>query len=270
MRCTVRDGRLALLQPNDKMPNKRYSKICLKGIAEIQQVYSDERIQTPMRRVGERGESKFEPISWDEAFEDIYQNFKAIQDKYGKEAIWAHIASECSDLNWVANILGCYKTTGADGANIGYGSGIDPATEFLGSTYAWATNGSRDWANSELLLVVTMAYTGGASGAALAQMTSGATAPWFWIEIVCGLAIPTVILAMASKAQKPTMVLAACILVICGVACKRMWLLLTSFIIPNVATGPGVTLGTSAAQTNPAALWAHTGSYLPTIPELLV
>ena len=156
--CTVRDGRLAAVEPNGTIENKRYKKICLKGIAEIQQVYSSERIQTPLRRVGERGSNQFEPITWDEAFEDIYQNISAIQAKYGKDSVWAHVASECSEMNYLANIFGCIKTTGTDGSDIGYGSGIDPATNFLKSTYAWATNGSRDWKNSEYLLIVGTNY----------------------------------------------------------------------------------------------------------------
>lgn len=157
-KCTVRDGRLAIIEPNDTIENKRYKKICLKGIAEIQQVYSNERIQTPLRRVGERGSDQFEPITWDEAFEDIFQNISSIQEKYGKDSIWAHIASECSEMNYLANIFGCIKTTGTDGSDIGYGSGVDPATNFLGTTYAWATNGSRDWKNSEFLLIVGTNY----------------------------------------------------------------------------------------------------------------
>ena len=158
LKCNVRDGRLACVEPNDIIENKRYSKICLKGFAEIQQVYSDERIQTPMRRAGERGSGEFEPITWDEAFEDIHKNISAIQEKHGKDSIWAHIAFECSEMNTIANILGCIKTTGTDGADIGYGSGIDPATNFLQSTYAWATNGSRDWQNSDVLFIVGTNY----------------------------------------------------------------------------------------------------------------
>ena len=38
-----------------------------KGSAGIMQHYAPSRLNTPMRRVGERGEGKFEPISWEEA-----------------------------------------------------------------------------------------------------------------------------------------------------------------------------------------------------------
>lgn len=117
--------------------------------------------------------------------------------------------------------------------------------------------------------VVTMAYTGGSSGQALAQMVSGATAPWFWAEVVGGLAIPFAILASAGNRENPTMVLAGSVLVVCGVACKRLWLLVTSFVAPNVYGAPGISLGTAEAQADPAAMWGLVGSYAPSIPELL-
>lgn len=43
LKCTVRDGRLVHIEPND-WPNKRNETVCLKGISEIQHTYSKERI----------------------------------------------------------------------------------------------------------------------------------------------------------------------------------------------------------------------------------
>ena len=40
-----------------------------------------------LRRVGRKGEAKFEPISWDEAVREITDQFKAIIEKWGAEAI---------------------------------------------------------------------------------------------------------------------------------------------------------------------------------------
>ena len=117
--------------------------------------------------------------------------------------------------------------------------------------------------------VVTMAYTGGASGEALATMVSGATAPWFWAEVIGGLAIPFAILAIAGNRENPTMVIVASVLVVCGVACKRLWLLVTSFVAPNVYGAPGISLGTAEAQADPSAMWGLVGAYAPSIPELL-
>ncbi|MEO1065811.1 MAG: molybdopterin oxidoreductase family protein [Pseudomonadota bacterium] len=43
--------------------------LCAKGSAGIMQHYSPARLSKPLKRVGERGEGKFEPIEWDEALE---------------------------------------------------------------------------------------------------------------------------------------------------------------------------------------------------------
>ena len=57
---------------------------------------------------------------------------------------------------------------------------------------------------------------------------------------------------------------------ILGVFCKRVWLLFTSFVTPNVYGGAGITLGTSAAQQPYANIWSLGGTYVPTVPEVLV
>lgn len=43
--------------------------LCAKGSAGIMQHYSPARLSKPLKRVGERGAGKFEPIEWDEALE---------------------------------------------------------------------------------------------------------------------------------------------------------------------------------------------------------
>ncbi|MGN0078623.1 MAG: molybdopterin-dependent oxidoreductase [Coriobacteriales bacterium] len=77
LKCTVRNGRLVMVEPRPN-EDKRFQNICLKGISEIQHIYGKARIQSPMRRVGERGSGEFEVISWDEAFETIAREFKAM------------------------------------------------------------------------------------------------------------------------------------------------------------------------------------------------
>ena len=118
--------------------------------------------------------------------------------------------------------------------------------------------------------LLTMAYPGAGEAVALGHMLTGATAPFFWAEVVGGLLVPFLILAVAKNREKRGMVALASILVVLGVACKRVWLLFTSFITPNVYGAAGITTGTAAAQSDPAAMWAATGSYAPTVPEVLI
>lgn len=119
--------------------------------------------------------------------------------------------------------------------------------------------------------LLTTAYSGTDAGNfVLGQMFSGATAPFFWFEMVCGLLIPFLILMSAKNRSRKGMVLAASILVVLGVLCKRAWLLFTSFLMPNVYGGPGITLGTRSAQADPAAVWSAMGVYAPTPVEVAI
>ncbi len=108
--------------------------------------------------------------------------------------------------------------------------------------------------------VLTMAYPGAAGAETLAIMLAGPTAPFFWFCI----------LVFAKNRQRTGFVVGASVLVVLGVLCKRVWLLLTSFVVPNVEGAPGISLGTFAAQEGGTGMWAVYGSYAPTLPEVLV
>ena len=41
-----------------------------------------------MKRVGERGEGKFERISWDEALDTIAKEWTRIKNQYGNDSIY--------------------------------------------------------------------------------------------------------------------------------------------------------------------------------------
>lgn len=84
----VRDGQVVRTTARD-LPDSRYNRICSKGLTHPFRMYSAERLQYPMKRVGERGEAKFERISWDEAIADIAENWKKIMDEYGTHAVAA-------------------------------------------------------------------------------------------------------------------------------------------------------------------------------------
>ena len=82
----VKGDRIVKLEPAD-FPDERDRRICLRGLASLDITYHPDRIKYPMKRVGERGEAKFERISWEEAYEIIIKNFKEISDKYGWKSI---------------------------------------------------------------------------------------------------------------------------------------------------------------------------------------
>ena len=57
--------------------SKNQGAICSKGLASAQWLYSPDRLTTPLLRVGEKGEGKFKPISWQEAIDRIAEKLLA-------------------------------------------------------------------------------------------------------------------------------------------------------------------------------------------------
>lgn len=84
---TVRDGVAAELRGNKEHPVTR-GALCVKVNRYLEQVNSPDRITYPMRRVGAKGEGKFERISWDEALDEIAQRLSGIVAEYGGESVW--------------------------------------------------------------------------------------------------------------------------------------------------------------------------------------
>ena len=82
----VRDGKLVRTSARE-VPNPDYKRICPKGLTQPARTYSAERIQYPMRRVGERGKGEFERISWDEALDEIVTKWQGYIDEYGPTSI---------------------------------------------------------------------------------------------------------------------------------------------------------------------------------------
>jgi DMSO reductase family type II enzyme molybdopterin subunit len=65
---------------------------CQKGAAWSQQHYNEERVLYPMKRVGKRGEGKFERISWDQALNEIADGILDAVEDQGPESLY-HIGT---------------------------------------------------------------------------------------------------------------------------------------------------------------------------------
>ena len=62
----VLDGRVIKVEGTKEHPHNR-GLLCTKGAANRDYIYREDRLKTPMRRVGKKGEGKFAPITWEEA-----------------------------------------------------------------------------------------------------------------------------------------------------------------------------------------------------------
>src|SRR5437762_3763741 len=83
---TVEDGRGTRLRGNPDHPVTR-GFLCGKVAQYLEREYSPARLLYPQRRIGAKGEGRFERISWDEALDAVAGRLQSIVAEFGSEAI---------------------------------------------------------------------------------------------------------------------------------------------------------------------------------------
>ncbi len=85
----VKDGRLIKLEEDPDWPRKTYPTPngCGRLRGGLEWFYHPDKLKFPVKRTGERGEGKWQQISWEQALDEIAEKMKEIQDKLGVEAI---------------------------------------------------------------------------------------------------------------------------------------------------------------------------------------
>jgi thiosulfate reductase / polysulfide reductase chain A len=63
-------GKIIRIGGNPLDPNSR-GRLCAKGIAGLNHLYNPDRIPSPMRRTGKRGDGRWRQISWEEALKEV-------------------------------------------------------------------------------------------------------------------------------------------------------------------------------------------------------
>ncbi len=82
----VKGGKIAKITPLT-YPDGEKGLICIKGLAGARLPYHPDRLKHPLKRVGKRGEGKWERISWEQALDDIADKMKKIREEYTPESV---------------------------------------------------------------------------------------------------------------------------------------------------------------------------------------
>ncbi|MCW5748823.1 MAG: molybdopterin-dependent oxidoreductase [Alphaproteobacteria bacterium] len=88
----VDDGRITRIEGDPDQPFTA-GFACAKVNRDGELVHSPERLKTPLRRAGAKGEGRFEPVSWDAALDEIVARWKAIIAESGPLAILGYAYS---------------------------------------------------------------------------------------------------------------------------------------------------------------------------------
>ena len=86
LKAHVKDGRIVRFETDGG--EEPQIRACLRGRAYRQRVYAPDRLKSPLRRIGERGEGKFERISWDQATDIVASELRRVKKTYGNASIF--------------------------------------------------------------------------------------------------------------------------------------------------------------------------------------
>lgn len=90
-RCRIlveeKDGIVISIKGDPKYPDKIP---CIRGLNYHKTFLGNDRLTTPLKRAGKRGEENFVPISWEEAIELITREWIRIRDTYGPSSRYVH------------------------------------------------------------------------------------------------------------------------------------------------------------------------------------
>ena len=86
----VRDGVITRLETDDRpdVLEAPQLRACARGRAYLRRQYHPDRLKYPMKRVGKRGEGRFERISWDEALDRLASEMRRVRETYGNSALF--------------------------------------------------------------------------------------------------------------------------------------------------------------------------------------
>jgi anaerobic selenocysteine-containing dehydrogenase/Fe-S-cluster-containing dehydrogenase component len=82
----LKGGRVVRVTGNEADPLWR-GRVCPKSQFLLQLYNSAERLTHPLKRVGPRGEGRFEPIGWGQALDEIAARLEAVRAEHGPEAL---------------------------------------------------------------------------------------------------------------------------------------------------------------------------------------
>jgi thiosulfate reductase/polysulfide reductase chain A len=86
IKVKVKDGQVVWIEGNPHVAGMEGS-LCPRGAAGTNLLYDQQRLQSPLIRVGERGSGSFRKVSWDEALDFVAGRLKEIIAKHGGQSV---------------------------------------------------------------------------------------------------------------------------------------------------------------------------------------
>lgn len=158
LKVFVKDNRIIRIEtddrPGDSIEDPQL-RACIRGRSYIRRQYHPDRLKYPMKRVGKRGEGKFERISWDEALDTITNQIKRVKEKYGNGAFYVPYGT--GSYNQTNGRQTAARLFNMIGGSLGFYNSYSWAAISKATPYVFGTavtgNQRQDWVNSKYIIM---------------------------------------------------------------------------------------------------------------------
>ncbi len=145
-------GRVYKMDGNPADPKSR-GMLCARGQGAVSFMYDPDRLQAPMIRTGERGEGKFQEVTWNEALDQAAAKLSAIAEQYGPEAVavFGHTSGDFWFTDYFAQAFGTPNAAKPSSSLC-----TSPREEAAKFTYGSAVGGHEpiDWEGIECITLI--------------------------------------------------------------------------------------------------------------------
>jgi anaerobic dimethyl sulfoxide reductase subunit A len=154
----VKDGVITEIRTDDRPTDTVADpqlRACVRGRSYLRRQYHPERLKYPLKRIGPRGEGKFERISWDQAFDTVAGEMQRVKETYGNSALFVPYGtggySQLTGSQTARRLMNLF------GGCLGIYNSYSWAATNIATPYVYGTletgNQRQDWLNSKYILM---------------------------------------------------------------------------------------------------------------------
>lgn len=141
IKAHVRDGvvtRISTIPASEMDPEMPTSKLCPRGMNYHKLLYHPDRLKYPMKRVGKRGEGKFERITWDEAIDTITSELTRITKTYGPASRFMQLSTVLTGGVFSGDTM-AKRLLNLTGGHLGFYHSVSLGNTEVATTYTYGT-----------------------------------------------------------------------------------------------------------------------------------
>ena len=103
----IKDGKLVKIEGDPDHPMNQ-GRLCARALAMTQYVDHPDRLRHPVKRTGNRGEGKWQRITWAEAFDLIEEKMNKIREEHGPESMVFNVGTGRDIYSWICMLAYAY------------------------------------------------------------------------------------------------------------------------------------------------------------------